>query len=75
VDFLQILLEDDWTPGGALDDWDVEKQGTRVLMATESGGGLAKRTLVRVWGDPALLPAAITDNRVVTNAPARQGPP
>ena len=75
VDFLQILLEDDWTPGGALDDWDVEKQGTRVLMATESGGGLAKRTLVRVWGDPAVLPAAITDKRVATNAPARQGPP
>jgi hypothetical protein len=28
----------------------VEKPGTRVLMATERGRGIAKRTLVRVWG-------------------------
>jgi GT2 family glycosyltransferase len=56
TDFLQVLLDDGWTPGGASDDWDVEKLGTRVLLATERGDGIAKRTLVRVWGDRSLWP-------------------
>ena len=63
VDFLNILIDNGWTPGGALDDWDVEKQGTRVLMATECGAGVARRTLVRVWGDPGLLPVALAPPR------------
>ena len=49
-DFLQTLLSHGWTPGGATDDWDLEKHGTRVLMATEHGYGKGKRTLFRVWG-------------------------
>ena len=57
--FLQVLLDDAWTPGGASDDWDVEKLGTRVLLATERGDGPATRTLVRVWGDRALAAAAL----------------
>jgi hypothetical protein len=48
--FLQILLRHDWKAGGETAPWDVEKAGRRVLMATERGEGLAKRTLVRVWG-------------------------
>jgi len=61
TEFLQILLESGWTPGGASDGWDVEKHGTRVLLATERGEGLGKRTLVRVWGDHGLLRDWIAD--------------
>ena len=57
--FLQVLLENGWTPGGVSDGWDVEKLGTRVLLATERGDGIATRTLVRVWGDRALVVAAL----------------
>jgi len=48
--FLGILLHQGWKAAGETDAWDVEKPGTRVLMATERGRGIAKRTLVRVWG-------------------------
>ena len=48
--FLGILLRQGWKAAGETDAWDVEKAGTRVLMATERGRGAAKRTLVRVWG-------------------------
>ncbi|MCW1883962.1 glycosyltransferase [Luteolibacter flavescens] len=54
-DFLQQLLADGWQAGGDTDAWDVEKNGTRVLLATERGDGIGKRTLVRVWGDPKSL--------------------
>ena len=57
--FLAVLLEDGWAPGGACDGWDVAKLGTRVLLATERGDGIATRTLVRVWGDRALAAAAL----------------
>ena len=50
-DFLSALLADGWQPGGETDGWDVEKDGSRVLLATEHGLGRSKRTLVRVWGD------------------------
>ncbi|MCX6875558.1 MAG: glycosyltransferase [Verrucomicrobia bacterium] len=60
ADFLQVLLDEGWTAGGASDGWDVEKSGTRVLLATERGDGIGKRTLVRVWGDRAVLPGALT---------------
>ncbi|BCU76634.1 glycosyltransferase [Luteolibacter sp. LG18] len=49
--FLRDLLAEGWKPGGATDDWDVEKDGTRLLLATESGDGPGKRTLVRIWGE------------------------
>lgn len=54
--FLQQLLADGWKAGGGTDAWDVEKNGTRLLLATERGDGVGKRTLVRVWGDADLLP-------------------
>lgn len=50
-DFLQELLAEGWTPGGATDLWDVEKNGTRVQLATEQCQGPGKRTLVRIWGN------------------------
>ena len=48
-DFLRELLADGWSPGGDTDAWDVEKQGTRLQLATERGDGRGKRTLVRAW--------------------------
>ena len=50
-EFLQGLLESGWKPGGGTDDWDVERDGTRLLLATEVGAGQGTRTLVRVMGN------------------------
>ncbi len=54
--FLTLLTADGWQPGGDTDTWDAEKNGTRVLLATEHGELGAKNVLVRVWGDAAQLP-------------------
>ena len=59
TDFLRLLLDDGWLAGGGSDGWDVEKHSTRVLMATERGEGSATRTLVRVWGDRALVDGSL----------------
>lgn len=48
---LEQLLAAGWKPGGTSDLWDVEKDGTRLLLATERGDGWGAMTLVRVWGD------------------------
>lgn len=45
------LLAAGWKAGGTSDAWDVEKEGTRLLLATERGDGSGTTTLVRVWGD------------------------
>jgi GT2 family glycosyltransferase len=49
-DYLRQLLEVGWQPGGTSDAWDVAKDGTRLLLATERGQGIGKRILVRAWG-------------------------
>jgi GT2 family glycosyltransferase len=49
--YLQRLLAAGWEPAGASDAWDVAKDGTRLLLATERGDGTGARTLVRVRGD------------------------
>jgi GT2 family glycosyltransferase len=49
--FIGLLLEDGWRPCGENAEWDLEKAGSRVLLATERGGTLVTRTLVRVSGD------------------------
>ncbi len=54
--FLTILTSDGWQPGGETDAWDAQKNGTRVLLATEHGELGAKNVLVRIWGDAAVLP-------------------
>ena len=51
--FLDRLIRHGWQPAGDTDDWDLEKSGSRVLMATERGGGNGNRVLVRVWGATA----------------------
>ena len=48
--FLKLLIQQGWTPAGETDAWDLEKSGSRLLIATEHGHGTAKRILVRAWG-------------------------
>ena len=48
--FLNLLLDQGWKPAGATDPWDLEKDRSRFLMATERGDGPAKRILVRIMG-------------------------
>lgn len=50
-DLLEILLQDRWKPGGSTELWDLEKQGTKILLATEHAQNGRKNTLVRVFGD------------------------
>ncbi|MEM9235158.1 MAG: glycosyltransferase [Verrucomicrobiota bacterium] len=56
VDLLKQLLDSGWRAGGANDSWDLERDGTRLLIATERGEGGKRRTLYRIWGDPGLVP-------------------
>jgi glycosyltransferase involved in cell wall biosynthesis len=53
--YLHELLAAGWFPGGESDPWDVEKDGTRLLLATERGDGTGTHTRVRVWGPDAAL--------------------
>jgi len=53
--FIDRLLAEGWKPCGENADWDLEKQGTLVMLATERGDGIATRTLVRVCGDRELI--------------------
>lgn len=55
----EVVLRDwlaaGWTAGGVDDDWDLEKDGTRVLIACERHGQGVTRVLVRVWGDAEVV--------------------
>lgn len=53
---LRMMLDLGWTPGAASDNWDLEKDGTRLLIASEPGEEGKVRTLFRVWGDPTIIP-------------------
>ncbi len=53
--FLQRLLEAGWQAAGPTAAWDVERDGTRLLVAREHVGGRRGRLLVRVWGEPPAL--------------------
>ena len=54
------LLEVGWKPCESHELWDLTKEGTRVLFATEKGPKGAKRSLVRVDGDASLVRAGLT---------------
>jgi len=60
-DFLAELLAHGWSSGGPTDVWDLQKSGTRLLLATESGVGVAKRTLFRRWGPQQPLPPSMAE--------------
>lgn len=53
------LLEAGWSSCCSSEEWDLEKDGTHVLMATEKGDKGAMRTLVRVEGDASALRAVL----------------
>jgi GT2 family glycosyltransferase len=54
-EILRQLLAEGWWPAGPTAAWDVEKHGTRILLATEHGARGIKHTLVRVWGPEYIL--------------------
>lgn len=63
-EFLAKLIKLRWTPGGDTAGWDLERNGSRILMATERGEGIGNRTLVRVWnGDAAAIARSLQENR------------
>lgn len=49
------MLADRWQPGGPTAGWDVERRGTRVLLATAAGDDGRPHVLVRVWGERAAV--------------------
>jgi GT2 family glycosyltransferase len=49
-EFLEDLLAAGWQSSAETDRWDVELEGTRLLLASEQNAGSGRRTLVRVWG-------------------------
>ncbi|BCX47844.1 glycosyltransferase family 2 [Haloferula helveola] len=53
---LRKLLDLGWEAGGPTDGWDVQKDGTRVLVACEHFDDGASRLRIRVWGDGSRLP-------------------
>lgn len=53
--FLKFLIARKWRPAGNTDEWDVEKFGTRVLIAKEYRDGHRPAILFRIWGDAGQL--------------------
>ncbi|QTN31498.1 glycosyltransferase [Akkermansiaceae bacterium] len=49
---LRALLEKGWQATGDTDPWDLEKGGTRILIATARPGPNMTNNLFRVWGSP-----------------------
>ncbi|MGJ8644646.1 MAG: glycosyltransferase [Luteolibacter sp.] len=54
-DILTSLLERGWAASGTTDGWDLEKEGTRVLIATEHLDQHHANHLFRIWGDTSKL--------------------
>jgi GT2 family glycosyltransferase len=52
---LDRLLAEGWSPGGPSDPWDLELDGTRVLIACERHRKGKARLLYRVWGNSEKL--------------------
>ncbi len=53
---LDRLLGEGWQPCGPTAVWDLEKDGTLLLFATESGDDGSSDTLMRLHGDTGMLP-------------------
>lgn len=49
---LNHLLAHGWKAAGDCDGWDLEKQGTRLLLATEKLDHQHLNHLIRIWGNP-----------------------
>jgi GT2 family glycosyltransferase len=55
-ELLERLLAEGWSACGPTEPWDVEKDGARLLLATERGDCGTKNTLVRLCGDMTCAP-------------------
>jgi hypothetical protein len=55
---LQRFLDDGWSPCGNSSGWDLERAGSRVLIATEYGQSGPVSLLIRIDGDPTTIPRA-----------------
>jgi GT2 family glycosyltransferase len=53
--FLRFLTGKRWRAAGETEDWDVEKNGTRVLIAKELRADFQPVILFRIWGDAGQL--------------------
>ncbi len=61
--YLSALLAKGWQAAGDTDRWDLEKGGTRILIATERTGSNLTNNLFRVWGSPEAANALKRDLR------------
>lgn len=52
-ELLRRLLAAGWQAGGPTAAWDVDRRGTRVLLASEQVSDDSSQILVRVWGERA----------------------
>jgi len=52
---LKHFVSQEWQAAGARDPWDLEKDGTRLLIATERLGHGHLNNLFRVWGESTLI--------------------
>jgi GT2 family glycosyltransferase len=48
-EFLEHLLNDGWSPAGACDTWDLEKDSMRLAVAEERWDNLSRSLLIRTW--------------------------
>jgi GT2 family glycosyltransferase len=48
-EFLENLLNEGWSPAGACDTWDLEKESMRLAVAEERWNNLSRLLLVRTW--------------------------
>jgi hypothetical protein len=67
-ELLDQLLADGWGACGPTESWDVEKNGTRLLLATERGDCGMKNTLVRLSGEMTHAPAWLRNVSMVDSA-------
>jgi hypothetical protein len=58
-EFLESLLNEGWSPAGACDTWDLEKDSMRLAVAEERWDNLSRSLLIRTWRvvPPSELPS------------------
>jgi GT2 family glycosyltransferase len=68
---LRVLLAKGWQAAGDTDPWDLEKGGTRILIATERTGPNLTNNLFRIWGSPEAAQALQRELRNLQNQEPR----
>jgi len=65
-ELLARMLVRGWQPAGSDSGWDLERNGCRVLVATELGDGPGRLTRVRVAGDEQAVEEGAQELRGLT---------